>query len=59
MTIKNSPFNYHLQNFKSEMQVKDLNETNTNVTKSKQVNAHKIFIQNGTENNWDTKVILL
>jgi hypothetical protein len=28
--------------FKSKMQVKDFKRTNTNVIKSKQVNAHKI-----------------
>jgi hypothetical protein len=32
MSIKKIPLNYQMQNFKSEMQVKDFKRTNTNVT---------------------------
>ena len=39
---ENSPQLSNAKAFKSEMQVKDFKRTNTNVIKSKQVNAHKI-----------------
>jgi hypothetical protein len=40
---ENSPQLSNAKVFKSEMQVKDFKRTNTNVTKSKQVNSHKNF----------------
>ena len=43
---ENSPQLSNANAFKSKMQVKDFKITNTNVIKSKQVNAHKIL--NGT-----------
>jgi hypothetical protein len=39
---ENSPQLSNAKAFKSKMQVKDFKRTNTNVIKSKQVNAHKI-----------------
>ena len=39
---ENSPQLSNANAFKSKMQVKDFKRTNTNVIKSKQVNAHKI-----------------
>jgi hypothetical protein len=38
---ENSPQLSNAKIFKSEMQVKDFKRTNKNVTKSKQINAHK------------------
>jgi hypothetical protein len=45
---ENSPQLSNAEAFKSEMQVKDFKRTNTNVIKSKQVNARQNFSQNGT-----------